>query len=229
MSNTITPTAPSRVMGGVTVIDTPLVRSALAYARKHASEQIYNHVVRSWLFASVISPQLHRAGDVDQEIMAAALILHDLGWDPTGELVSKDKRFEVDSANAARDFLRNEALEWDEYKLQLVWDSIALHSTASIALYKEPVVAASCMGILADISGPDRAIGGVLTWDIYNQIIAEFPTLGLKDDIKEIFCNFCRTKPETTYDNFLAEFGEKFVEGYSREGKGAVDFMLAPI
>ena len=143
--------------------------------------------------------------------------------------MSTDKRFEVDSASAARSFLRIHAPDWDARKLQLVWDSIALHSSASLALHKEDEVAGACVGILADISGPERAIGGLLSRDVYTKIVEEFPLLGLKESIKDIFCGFCKTKPETTYDNFVGEFGEKFLEGYSRKGKTAIDFMLAPI
>jgi hypothetical protein len=33
-------------------------------------------------------------------------------------LVSKDRRFEVDGADAARKFLRKEAPDWDKHRLQ---------------------------------------------------------------------------------------------------------------
>ena len=83
---------------------------------------------------------------------AISAILHDLGWDPTGALVSADKRFEVDGAIAARAFLDREgkAEDWDARRTQLVWDSIALHATPSIAAHKEPEVQACAYGILAD-------------------------------------------------------------------------------
>jgi hypothetical protein len=45
-------------------------------------------------------------------------LMHDIGWDPIGELVSKDRRFEVDGADAARNFLRKEAPDWDKHRLQ---------------------------------------------------------------------------------------------------------------
>jgi len=67
---------------------------------------------------------------------------------PTNELVSKDKRFEVDGAEAAREFLRKEAPSWDKHRLQLVWDAIALHTTGSIVYHKEPEVVACAQGIV---------------------------------------------------------------------------------
>lgn len=39
-------------------------------------------------------------------------------------------------------------------------------------------------------------------------------------------CNLCRTKPQTTYDNFVGDFGEEMVEGYSRKGNRAFDIMI---
>lgn len=218
---------PTRVLAGVTVPDTPIVTKALAYARKFSTDQVYNHIVRSWLFGVVIAPQVYPL--VDLETLSVALILHDLGWETTGTLTTLDMRFEIDSANAARQFLILEAPSWDVHRVQLVWDAIALHSTASIALFKQPEVAGACAGILADISGPKKAIGGVLTSEQYIEVIEEFPMLGLKEGIIEIFCGFCKTKPETTYNNFLSEFGDTFVEGYSSKGKKEMDFILAPI
>lgn len=153
--------------------------------------------------------------------------MHDLGWDTTGQLISKDKRFEVDGANAARDFLKREAAveEWDSHRLQLVWDSIALHTTTSIGLFKESEVVATSYGILADFGGPEHAFGGHLTSEEYKIIVDELPRLGLKEGIRDIMCELCRTKPESTYDNFVGQFGERYVEGYNLDGKRIIDFI----
>lgn len=77
--------------------------------------------------------------------------------------MSADKRFEVDGANAARDFLGREAPDWDGRKIQLVWDAIALHTTASRSVYKEAEVeaevAATTCGHLGGLCGA-RGGGG---------------------------------------------------------------------
>jgi hypothetical protein len=86
----------TRVLAGVTVLDTPLITKALAYARKHLNDTAYNHVVRSWLFGHFIASNTSGFPNRDVELHAISGILHDLGWDNTGKLVSKDKRFEVD-------------------------------------------------------------------------------------------------------------------------------------
>ena len=43
--------AKTRVLGGITVIDTPLIARAIDYARVHSEPFLFNHAVRSWLFA----------------------------------------------------------------------------------------------------------------------------------------------------------------------------------
>jgi len=217
---------PTQVIGGVTVPDTPLISAALTYARKHSTDAAYNHIQRSWLLGSVISSKVPSLQSRDLEVHAIAAILHDVGWDPMGELVSSDNRFEVDGANAARDFLRREAPSWDKHRLQLVWDAIALHTTGSIVFHKEAEVQACAYGIWADFQGPDRVPGGLLTWPEYQNIVDVLPRLGLMGELKEVMCHICRTKPETTYDNTVGEWGDKYVEGYSRKGKLTADLLV---
>lgn len=90
--------------------------------------------MRSWLLGFIIAAKIPELQGRDLEAHAIAAILHDLGWAETGDLVTEDKRFEVDGANAARDFLEKEAGDWNKHRLQLVWDAIALHTTPSIAV-----------------------------------------------------------------------------------------------
>ena len=92
---------------------------------------------------------------------------------PHSDIISQDKRFEVDGAHAARKFLRENAnsSEWDKHRLQLVWDAIALHTIGSVVFEKEPECQACSYGIWADFQGPDRVQGGLLTWDEYNAIV----------------------------------------------------------
>jgi hypothetical protein len=46
-------------------------------------------------------------------------------------------------------------------------------------------------------------------------ILAEFPRLGLKNELKECLCNIVRQKPATTFDNIVRDFGVRYVEGYT--------------
>jgi len=197
---------PTKVIAGITVVDTALVRAAQEYARAHADEMTYNHVMRSWLFGVAIYNHLRQKDAVpaiDIEAHALSAILHDLGWDNTGELVSKDRRFEVDGAIAASEWINEEqkhekAADWDKHRVQLVWDSIALHTTASIAQYKETNVEICRLGIMADFQGPNSDASGTLTWDEFNAIKKEFPRHNLASGVRDIIVSFCKTKPATT-------------------------------
>jgi hypothetical protein len=74
------------------------------------------------------------------------------------KIVSKDKTFEVDGANAAREFLQREGgRAWDKHRIQLVWDAIALHTNSEINPYKELEVSYTAAGTLTEIVGPEIA------------------------------------------------------------------------
>lgn len=220
----------TRVFAGVTIPDTPLITKALAFARAHSTDFAYNHIYRSLLFGFIIGPKIPELRNRDLEAQAVAAILHDLGWDPTGKLVSTDKRFEVDGANAAREFLRKEApADWDKQRLQLVWDAIALHTTSSIVFFKEPEVVASAYGIWADLQGPDNTPGGLLTWDEYNAVVKELPRLKIGEGLTKIFCGIAQTKPEVTFDNGGSWWGHKYVDGYTEKVLQQLDALEAGI
>jgi hypothetical protein len=201
----------TQVIAGVTVPDTHLVRAAQAYARAHADDMSYNHIMRSWLFGATIINRSENRSTIDLEVHAVAALLHDLGWDNTGELVSTDKRFEVDGAIAARNFIEtsvNNGIthsdKWDDNQKQLVWDAIALHTQPTIYVYKQPLVFLTAAGINSDFQGPDSDPSGLLTWDDFNQVKSAFPRLDLASGVSKIFCGFARTKPATTYGKLLS-------------------------
>ncbi len=212
-------TTPTKVVAGITVPDTALITTALTYLQSHTPPVLYNHCVRSWLFGSHIASQVPALQPIDPEAHAIAVLFHDIGLCVTEapDLISTDKRFEVDGANAARAFLAREAPEakWDRHRVQLVWDTIALHSTVSIALHKEIEVQAAVAGIFTDLSGPVGEFGALVGQARWEAVVAEYPRLDMRKAATEMLCNMCKRKPETTYDNFLRDFGDRYVEGYS--------------
>jgi hypothetical protein len=224
---------PTRELAGITIPDTPLVNKAIAHAREHGDDFTYNHVMRSFLFAMASASVVTTAVPdyaVDYEALAVSTILHDLAWSVDSDKCTADKRFEVDSANAAREFLTTEVgndPSWSHHRLQLIWDAIALHTTTSIAMHKQPEVMVTHIGISADFAGPNVFPGGKgpLKWEAFNEIVKLFPRENFKEGVTKILCDLCRKKPESTYDNFVGEFGEKYVEGYDRTGKKPSDFL----
>ncbi|CAG8953905.1 hypothetical protein HYFRA_00010866 [Hymenoscyphus fraxineus] len=228
-----TPKPPTKVIAGVTVPDTPLITASLDYARKHSDDMTYNHVIRCWLFGSIVISKTNT--NIDPEAHAVATILHDLGWDNTLELRSPDKRFEVDGAIAARNFIEDavkqgitDGNEWSEERKQLVWDAIALHTTPSIYRHKQPLVNYTGLGIGADFQGPDSDATKTLTLEEFERVNKEFPRLDLAAGINKTICDLATTKPATTYDNFMQSFGEAHVPGYKEgyQGKRGIDLVL---
>ncbi|KAK4898387.1 hypothetical protein LTR27_003983 [Elasticomyces elasticus] len=216
---------PSRSLAGITVPDTPLITAAIDLSRKHLNDMAFNHVMRSFLFGFAIADKIPPFQGRDRELHA--------GWDTTDTFVSPDKRFEVDGANAARAFVEQQTVHsggktWDKHRGQLLWDAIALHTTPSIAQHKEPEVAATGLGIFADFVGI-FAVPGTMTIEEYDAIVAKYPRHGFREGVKEIMCGLCRTKPETTYDNFVADFGDQFVDGYTSKGYRASDRIMATV
>ena len=193
------------VFAGIKVPDTILVRDAIELSRSESEPFLHNHVMRSWLFSVLLSESSERPPD--PELLAVATILHDLGLT---ERYAAEDRFEVDGANAARSFLKGRGISAQQ--MQLVWDAIALHTTRSIALHKEPEVVMTHSGISMDVlgAGLDR-----IPQDKQGAILAEFPRLGLKNELKECLCSVVRHKPATTFDNIVRDFGVRYVEGYT--------------
>lgn len=225
MAASPSPQCPTRVIANITVPDTPLIQHALDHARTHSTPGVYNHFLRSWLYGTVIASKVPAFQTIDKELHAIAAILHDLGWDPTGALVTSDRRFEVDGADAARAFLRSKAPNWDEHRLQLLWDTIALHTTPSIVRYKEVEVALTGIGIAADFSGPNNVTAPGLTWEEWNGIVETFPRTGLQGEVRGIAVHLCQTKKATTVDNWVSQFGEKYIPGFSLAGERVIDYI----
>ena len=69
---------PVRELAGVSVPDTPLVLRAIEQARQHSEPYLFNHVMRSWLFAVSLA-QLDGTPH-DAEALAVATVLHDVGF-----------------------------------------------------------------------------------------------------------------------------------------------------
>jgi hypothetical protein len=205
----------TRLVAGVWVPDSPAISRAIEFARGHSEPYLFNHVMRSWLFAEALAQQNHLAHD--GEVMAVATLLHDLGL---SEKFAGTLRFEVESANAARAFARREG--FDSRRTQLVWDGVALNSTPSIGLHKEAEVSLCTQGIGLDWGG-----WGIdsLPRTLVDEIVGTFPRLDMKQQFTHAVCRVAQSRPATTYDNFVGDFGDRFVPGYVRPS--AVDLLFA--
>jgi hypothetical protein len=120
-----------RMLAGISVPDTTLVEQALDYAHERCEPYLFNHVVRSWLFAERIG-QLQGI-DHDAEVLAVGTLLHDI---TLNERFAGPRRFEVEAADQARSFAEKAGM--DRHRAQQVWDGVALNSTPSIGPIRKP-------------------------------------------------------------------------------------------
>ncbi|KAI1608568.1 hypothetical protein EDD37DRAFT_640871 [Exophiala viscosa] len=211
---------PSLPVCQITIPSNELINAAYTYTKEHTSQATVNHCLRCVSFSLLLIrefPPLASA-NVDLEAVVLSSLMHDMGWATTKSLLSNDKRFEVDGANIARDFVNHSASgEWDAHRIQLLWDAIALHTTPSIAQHKQPEVVAVALGIFADFMGPNLPLpGNPITVEKYKEIVGAFPRVGFSDEVVNTLCGLCREKPETTFENFVSGFGKT----YGLDGKG---------
>jgi hypothetical protein len=205
---------PTRLIAGVTVPDGPLVTAAIDYAQRLSEPYLFNHAMRSWLFAEAVGRT--KGIDYDHEVVAIGTILHDIGLTAG---VSGPNRFEVNGADAAVSFVASAGLS--DRRAQLIWDLVALNSTPSLALHKEPEVAVGTMGIGLDYGG--FGLDALQAADV-DRILSAFPRVRMKHRFSEACCRLVTATPETSYDNFLRDFGERFVPGY--KAMSTVDLLM---
>ncbi|KAK4225874.1 hypothetical protein QBC38DRAFT_456879 [Podospora fimiseda] len=192
--------------------------------------------MRAWLFGVLhLSHNSTLRAMVDEEVHAIGLMLQDLGANHSldSPFVTLDRRFEVDGAFAARDFIRShpDGAKWDEKRVQLVWDGIALHAEPKFALYKEPDVVAIYHGNDLDFTWEDGDKLGV-TKEEYEGVLKEFPRPLAEDGGQAAMVLggimwYCKYKPESTYNTFMQAYGEILLPGYSAVGHRVIDRGLS--
>ncbi len=126
--------------------DSSAVQEAYIRACDISEAWLFHDVVRSWLYSVKLAQA--RSLSPDQELLAVAVLLHDLGLAQGG---ADDRRFEIVGADLGRDFAFRHGM--DDRRSEVIWDSIALHTTASIAHFKGVNVACCQHGIACDYGG----------------------------------------------------------------------------
>ncbi|SFJ36278.1 HD domain-containing protein [Paenibacillus sp. UNC496MF] len=191
----------------IKIPDSKLAVEAAELLREHGDDLLWNHSNRVFVFAS-LQGNLQQT-KYDPELLYISSLFHDLGLTPAFR--SPDKRFEVDGANAARDFLRSRGVP--EESVRLVWDAVALHTSIGIVEYKEAEAALMNFGVAYDVVGKDFDL---ISDDVRQQIVQAFPRNHFKQNILNAFLEGFRHKPETTYGTINADICELLLPGYQR-------------
>jgi HD superfamily phosphodiesterase len=182
---------------GVSIPDSRLAHEITEFVRDTAPPLLFHHSSRVYYFGALAG--MRRNLPCDPELLYAGAMFHDIGLVPRHS--SAHERFEVDGANAARDFLRARGITTAD--VDTVWTAIALHTTPGIPQHMHPVVALVTAGVEMDVLG--------LTYAQYSDaergaVVREHPRGDrFKESIIQAFYNGIKHKPETTFGNVKAD------------------------
>jgi hypothetical protein len=191
----------------ITIPDSRPARDATELIRSIESDLLYNHSLRVYAFGALQGERLRLS--YDPELLYIGAMFHDIGL-VEGHRSAHD-RFEVDGANAAREFLAGYGVSGDA--LRIVWDAIALHTTPGIPQHKEPEVALVTAGVELDVLG----IGyDDIPADDREAVLAAYPRVDFKESIIQAFADGIAHKPETAFGNVKADVMAEKLPGYER-------------
>lgn len=187
----------SLIIKGVGIPDSKLARGITELVRDTETPLLFHHSSRVYYWGALSGKT--RGLAFDPELLYAGAMFHDMGLMPRHS--TPHERFEVDGANAARDFLRGHGISPAD--IDTVWASIALHTTPGIPKHMHPVVALVTAGVEMDVLG--------LTYKDYSDedrtaVVHAHPrNEHFKEDIIQSFYDGIKNKPDTTFGNVKAD------------------------
>jgi hypothetical protein len=189
--------AKSSAVVGVTIPDSKLAREITELVRDTETPLLFHHSSRVYYWGALTGKR--RGLRFDPELLYAGAMFHDTGLTP--QYASADKRFEVDGANTARDFLRSHGI--DERDIQTVWTAIALHTTPGIPQFMHPVIALVTAGVEMDVLG--IAFSEFSDAEREAVVHAHPRPDRFKEEIIQAFYDAIHRRPETTFGNVKAD------------------------
>ena len=192
----------------IAIPDSRLAREITELVRDTESPLLFHHSSRVFHFAALAGKR--RGLAFDPELLYCGCMFHDMGL--THRHSSACERFEVDGANAARDFLQSRGIA--QAGIDTVWTAIALHTTPGIPRHMHPVVALVTAGVEMDVLG--------LAYADYSEAEREAVVRAhprgdnFKEAIIQAFHDGIRHKPDTTFGNVKADVLADKQPGFSR-------------
>ena len=181
----------------IQIPDSKLAGEITELVRDTESALLFHHSSRVYYFGAFAGK--HRGLRFDPELLYAGAMFHDMGLTP--QYSSAQERFEVDGANAAREFMQAHGIRQTD--IDTVWTAIALHTTPGIPQHMHPVVALLTAGVEMDVLG--------LGFQEFseaerNEVIRAHPRGNhFKEDIIQTFYDGIKRKPDTTFGNVKAD------------------------
>ena len=178
------------------------------YIRAQENDLLFDHSRRVFFFGALQG--LRRGLQPDLELLYVGAMFHDIGL--TEPYRSSNLRFEVDGANAARDFLLQHGV--DEADARKVWLSIALHTTPGVPEFLDPEIALVTAGVETDVLGIGR---DDLSPDQLAAVTAVHPRPDFKRRILQAFTDGNMHRPRTTFGNVNADVLQHYDPSFVRD------------
>jgi hypothetical protein len=190
------------------VPDTQMTREATALLREFSTPVLINHSLRVFFWADEMGRQTGQK--YDKEMLFCCAAFHDMGL--LKRFSSADDRFEVDSANALRQFMEHHGAP--NMRIQTAWDAVALHTTPGIAAYKPIEVELLYNGVALDSLGLGYH---QFPAAVREAVVARFPRTNFKQQISRAFFDGFSHKPQTTEFTCNEDICTHFIRGYQRK------------
>jgi len=184
----------SNPITGVGIPDSRMAREVTQLVRDTESDLLFLHSTRVYFWGALAGKRKGLA--FDPELLYVAAMFHDIGL--TALYRDSQLRFEVDGANAAREFLRGHGIP--EAEVERVWAAVALHTTPGIPEHMHPEIALVQAGAAMDVVG--RGYHD-LTAEQREAVIAAYPRgSDFKHEMIEAFYQGMKHRPDSTFGTF---------------------------
>jgi hypothetical protein len=181
-------------IAGVRVPASKLAREVTQFIRDTEGDLLFHHSARVYFWGALAGDR--RGLSYDPELLYTAAMFHDIGL--TARYEESRLRFEVDGANAARDFLRARGIS--ERDIETVWNAVALHTTPGVPEFMRPEIALVQAGAGMDVAGRGY---DQFTDAQREAVVAAHPReADFKHGIIEAFYQGMKHRPETTFGTF---------------------------
>jgi hypothetical protein len=185
-------------ISGVRIPDSGIAREITQLVRDTESEMLFQHSRRVYFWGALLGK--HRGLQFDPELLYAAAMFHDVGITP--HYHASQIRFEVDGANAARDFLRGHGIV--ESDIEKVWLAIALHTTPGIPEHMHPEIALLQEGAGTDMTGRNH---DAFTEEERSRVMAACPRgQDFAHEVIDTFYQGLKHRPASTFGTFNDDF-----------------------
>jgi hypothetical protein len=181
-------------ISGVRIPDSQLAREMTQFIRDTESDLLFHHSVRVYCWGALT------AHARDRRSIPSCCTRRPCSTTSASlrAMNSSQLRFEVDGANAARDFLRGHGIS--KRDIETVWNAVALHTTPGIPQFMRPEIALVQAGAGMDVAGRGY---DQFTDAQREAVVAAFPReTDLQHGIIDAFYQGMKHRPDSTFGTF---------------------------